>query len=96
MINDINNFTNKWTSVQSSSSPANAGRLLENGPKPETADEGTLAEHHEEEDGPWYFGKAKEEFHKRRRQAGNARRGEEEDPIQVRYYFRSTFGLCSN
>lgn len=38
----------------------------------------------EEEDGPWYFGKAKEEF-KRRQNGGDANRGrgEEEDPIQV-------------
>jgi SEL1 protein len=39
----------------------------------------------EEEDGPWYMGKARDEFHKRRR--GNREttrsRGEEEDPIEV-------------
>lgn len=50
-------------------------------------------EHHEEEDGPWYFGKAKEEFHKRRRQAGNARK-EEEDPIQVRADFEVNLNFC--
>lgn len=38
--------------------------------------------HSEEEDGPWYLGKAKEEFHKRRSQPVLSRR-EEEDPIQV-------------
>jgi SEL1 protein len=36
----------------------------------------------EEEDGPWYMGKAKEEFHKRRGQPVPNHR-EEEDPIQV-------------
>ncbi|KAF9565588.1 HCP-like protein [Agrocybe pediades] len=36
----------------------------------------------EEEDGPWYFGKAKEEFQRRGGQAPARRRGEEEDPIQ--------------
>ncbi|PPQ88450.1 hypothetical protein CVT25_011576 [Psilocybe cyanescens] len=36
----------------------------------------------EEEDGPWYFGKAKEEFQRRGGQVANPRRGEEEDPIQ--------------
>ncbi|EGO00684.1 hypothetical protein SERLA73DRAFT_105051 [Serpula lacrymans var. lacrymans S7.3] len=34
-----------------------------------------------EEDGPWYFGKAKEEFHRRRR-GQDARANEEEDPVQ--------------
>lgn len=38
----------------------------------------------EEEDGPWYFGKAKEEFNKRRDgQAVDGRRRDDEDPIQV-------------
>ncbi|KJA28931.1 hypothetical protein HYPSUDRAFT_33390 [Hypholoma sublateritium FD-334 SS-4] len=38
---------------------------------------------HEEEDGPWYFGKAKEEFNKRRDgQAVDGRRRDDEDPIQ--------------
>ena len=37
--------------------------------------------HFEEEDGPWYLGKAKEEFHKRQSQPVLNRR--EEDPIQV-------------
>ncbi|KAF8201015.1 hypothetical protein BJ912DRAFT_1054465 [Pholiota molesta] len=37
----------------------------------------------EEEDGPWYFGKAKEEFNKRRDgQAVDGRRRDDEDPIQ--------------
>ena len=36
----------------------------------------------EEEDGPWYLGKAKEEFHRRRGQPIPKQR-EEEDPIQV-------------
>ncbi|TFK44877.1 hypothetical protein BDQ12DRAFT_40330 [Crucibulum laeve] len=35
----------------------------------------------DESDGPWYFGKAKEEFHRRRGQVPQGRRGEE-DPIQ--------------
>ena len=33
------------------------------------------------DDGSWYIGKAREEFHRRRR--GEARREEEEDPVQV-------------
>jgi SEL1 protein len=84
LVDDTDNFINNWTLAQGNPDPANTGRLLENGQKAEAAHE---AEHHEEEDGPWYFGKAKEEFHKRRRQAGNDRRGEEEDPIQVCGYF---------
>ena len=84
LVNDRDRLVNNWILVKADSSPANTGRLLENGQKKtEGADQGTPAEQHEEEDGPWYFGKAKEEFHKRRRQANNARRGEEEDPIQV-------------
>jgi len=39
-----------------------------------------------EEEGPWYLGKAREEFHKRRHGQLGGRRGEEEDPIQVRLY----------
>lgn len=39
--------------------------------------------HYEEEEGPWYMGKAKEEFHRRRTGQPEGRRGEEEDPIQV-------------
>jgi hypothetical protein len=41
-----------------------------------------------EEDGPWYMGKAKEEFHKRRRGSLDHARppGEEEDPIEVRSF----------
>lgn len=85
LVIDTDKFINNWSLVQAHTGPANTARLLENGPKPEAADEDAPAEHHEEEDGPWYFGKAKEEFHKRRGQAGNARR-EEEDPIQVRGY----------
>jgi SEL1 protein len=36
------------------------------------------------EEGNWYMGKAKEQFHKRKNGQLDARRGEEEDPIQVR------------
>jgi SEL1 protein len=85
LVIDADKFINNWSLVQANPGPANTGRLLENGAKPEAADEDAPGEHHEEEDGPWYFGKAKEEFHKRRGQASNARR-EEEDPIQVRGY----------
>ena len=85
LVNDTDNFINNRILAQAN--PTNTGRLLENGQKAEAAHEGAPAEHHEEEDGPWYFGKAKEEFYKRLRQAGNERRGEEEDPIQVCGYF---------
>lgn len=38
----------------------------------------------EEDEGPWYMGKAREEFHRRRRGKDAGRPGgEEEDPIQV-------------
>jgi hypothetical protein len=37
----------------------------------------------DEDDGPWYLGKAKEEFNKRRRSLSVAKAEEEEDPIQV-------------
>lgn len=38
----------------------------------------------EDDDGPWYIGKAKEQFHSRRRVHGNVKvREEEDDPIQV-------------
>lgn len=40
-------------------------------------------EYLEEEDGPWYFGRAKEEFHRRKSNPPPVRQGEE-DPIQVR------------
>lgn len=36
----------------------------------------------DDQDGPWYMGKAREEFY-RRRGGQMARREEEEDPIQV-------------
>jgi len=85
LANDADSFIDNRTSAQADSGPQKIGRLLENGQKPEGVDD-TPTEHHEEEDGPWYFGKAKEEFHKRRTQAGNARRGEE-DPIQVCVFF---------
>lgn len=41
-------------------------------------------DYYEEEDGPWYLGKAKEEFHKRQNGQAAQRMGDEEDPIQVR------------
>ena len=78
LVDDTDNFINNWILAQAN--PGSA-RLLENGQKAEAAQEGAPAEYHEEEDGPWYFGKAKEEFYKRLRQAGNDQR--EEDPIQV-------------
>lgn len=58
-------------------------------------------EYREEEDGPWYFGKAKEEFQRRSGQITNPRRrrGEEEDPIQVRslrVHFLLTFRLIED
>ena len=89
LVDDTDNFINNWILAQANPGSANTGRLLENGQKAEGAEDGAPAEHHEEEDGPWYFGKAKEEFYKRLRQAGNDndRRGEEEDPIQVCGYF---------
>jgi SEL1 protein len=87
LVDDTDNFINNWILAQANPGPANSGRLLENGQKAEGAHEGAPVEHHEEEDGPWYFGKAKEEFYKRLSQGGNDRRGEEEDPIQVCGYF---------
>lgn len=41
--------------------------------------------HVEKDDGPWYLGKAKEEFHRRRRgqEGGKQERVGEEDPVQV-------------
>lgn len=63
----------------------NEGKHIDEGHQTEGAVDRLSAEDHfiEEEDGPWYFGKAKEEFHRRKNtKAGNARR-EEEDPIQV-------------
>ncbi len=45
----------------------------------------------EEEDGPWYFGKAKEDFNKRRdEQAVDGRRRDDEDPIQVGFVRSNT------
>lgn len=59
-------------------------RELGEGTQGETTEDGMQEEervHVEEEDGPWYFGKAKEEFHRRRSEP----RRDEEDPIQVSY-----------
>jgi SEL1 protein len=38
-----------------------------------------------EDDGPWYLGKAKEEYKRKRGQQDTARPREDEDPIQVRF-----------
>jgi SEL1 protein len=42
-----------------------------------------------EDDGPWYLGKAKEEYTRRRGQQDNdnIKPKEDEDPIQVRFLF---------
>jgi SEL1 protein len=63
------------------------GKQIDEGKSKESIDDSS---HHddrafqEEEDGPWYFGKAKEEFNRRRNEENlNRGRGEEEDPIQV-------------
>ncbi len=42
---------------------------------------GEVDRHREDEGGPWYFGKAKEEFHRRRGQGRTSQI--EEDPIKV-------------
>jgi len=54
--------------------------------EPDTSDERVISTVEELEDdfrddGSWYIGKAREEFHRRR--MGEARREEEEDPVQV-------------
>jgi len=63
------------------------GRQIDEGKAKESTDEASHPEDRtfrEEEDGPWYFGKAKEEFNRRRNGGDvNRGRGEEEDPIQV-------------
>jgi len=62
------------------------GQQIDDGKQNAGTEEGAQDEDHgyrEEEDGPWYFGKAKEEFRRRSGQKMAARhRGEEEDPIQ--------------
>lgn len=61
-------------------------RELDEGKQRAATEEGLQEEeraHVEEEDGPWYFGKAKEEFHRRRSEPRSGR--EEEDPIQASY-----------
>ncbi|KAF8070762.1 hypothetical protein FPV67DRAFT_1488642 [Lyophyllum atratum] len=66
------------------SSKATEGRQLEGEQEDEKArQDDQVREHFEEEDGPWYLGKAKEEFHKRRtaQQPPKPPSGEE-DPIQ--------------
>jgi hypothetical protein len=52
---------------------------------------GEVDRHREDEDGPWYFGKAKEEFHRRR---GQGRMSQiEEDPIKVLFCSTEYFKL---
>ncbi|KAF8161262.1 hypothetical protein B0H34DRAFT_372708 [Crassisporium funariophilum] len=72
--------------LESNAARPHEGRHLEDGKQAEGAEDDTREEdrgYREEEDGPWYFGKAKEEFHRRRGSQGiNTRRTEEEDPIQ--------------
>lgn len=48
-----------------------------NGGSPPEADEDALVD----DDGPWYMGKAREEFNRRMRDA--AAPGDDEDPVQV-------------
>jgi len=63
------------------------GRQLEDGKPSKDSEEAPKEEDfdsRDEDDGPWYFGKAREEFHRRRGTKAVNRRGtEEEDPIQV-------------
>lgn len=61
-----------------------AKKQLDDGQHHEGSEDKEDVNDQEDEGGPWYFGKAKEEFHKRRGgQTHGGRRGEEEDPIQV-------------
>ncbi|KAF4563274.1 ERAD-associated protein [Pleurotus pulmonarius] len=61
------------------------GRELPDGGRQRGSDqssvEGVPEERIEEDDGPWYLGKAREEFSRRRRHGGG-RQGDEDDPIQ--------------
>lgn len=60
------------------------GRELDEGKQPEATKDSSSSEDDrlvEEEDGPWYYGKAREEFRKRR--GGQIGHREEEDPVQV-------------
>jgi hypothetical protein len=73
----------------SDSLPSNHGRELEDGRQKDTISDkngnrGDSLQPLEEEDGPWYLGKAKEEFRKRRGGQAPPNRGED-DPIQVRF-----------
>lgn len=52
--------------------------------RPHSPDEGVDSF---EDDGPWYLGKAREEF-QRRRQQNTLHRDEEDDPVQVGCIFR--------
>lgn len=76
----------------------NQGQQIDDGKQTTGADEASQDEdagYREEEDGPWYFGKAKEEFRRRSAQSVNTRhRGgeDDEDPIQVLQLF-SYLGL---
>ncbi|KAJ7072634.1 hypothetical protein C8F01DRAFT_1104732 [Mycena amicta] len=51
-------------------------RSIDTGSKDTSED--PVFEHHEEDDGPWYLGKAREDFRKKKAQAP----GEDEDPVQ--------------
>jgi SEL1 protein len=65
---------------------APAGKQIDENKQGSVSDERSHEREQErdyEEDGPWYFGKAKEEFNRRRdNQASQGRRADEEDPIQ--------------
>lgn len=59
------------------------GHELEDGRQQDTIPDTKDAPQVVEEDGPWYLGKAKEEFRKRRTTQAPSNQGGEEDPIQV-------------
>ncbi|KAH9485480.1 putative Sel1-like repeat-containing protein C1B3.10c [Psilocybe cubensis] len=72
-----------WGSDEEITKPAQ-GKQIEDGTLAPGGEEAVDDEYQEEEDGPWYFGKAKEEFQRRSGQITDSRRPrrEEEDPIQ--------------
>ena len=65
------------------------GRELDAGKQPDGSDTASSSENRAtmdelEDDGPWYLGKAKEEYKRKRSQDG-AKPREDEDPVQVSF-----------
>jgi SEL1 protein len=78
-----NDPTNHFT-VDSNLPKSGEGRQVDDGKQQDGAKDNKdeVHDNFEEDDSPWYLGKAKEDFHKRRNQLP-LHRQEEEDPIQV-------------